>query len=150
MDTNDQVAGTIYFGHPINFYNTPIEGRLVDAIHDHFIMCLVENPNLPEHDAGYKCYRAGGRRGMDYFFAEVLPYMDAGIFLPFEDGLFGKGVYGEAQWLVDNDKPIYQIDVRGNISDLLLNPNLCLSVEDTRARVYPFDEKRAEVIARHD
>ena len=63
--------------------------------------------------------------------------MDGGIFLPFTDGKFGMGVFGEAQYLWNLEKGIWTIDSRGsiapvkNISDLPF-----LSIDETRQRVY--------------
>jgi hypothetical protein len=62
--------------------------------------------------------------------------MAAGIFLPFEDGMFGAGVYGEAEFIVDDSKLIYEIDFAGNIERMFLDSTRKLSVPETRERVY--------------
>lgn len=126
----------IYFGHPVNFYNTEIETQLIHIIENNLKKYQVENPNQPHHQEGYKKWKKEHGRGMDYYFKEVLPEMDAGIFLPFEDGMFGAGVYGEAEFLKNQAKPIYQITLEGIISDLNLNKEKALSIDDTRKRVY--------------
>ncbi len=74
---------------------------------------------------------------MLYFFEEVLPMMDEGVFLPFDDGMFGAGVYKEAKFLEDAGKRIWEIDVEGGLSELVLDESRKLSVEETRERVYP-------------
>jgi len=127
----------VYFGHPINIYGTTTEGLLIKAIERGFPDWEVENPNQPYHGEGYQRFKAENGNGMLYFYEEVLPQMDAGVFLAFEDGMFGAGVYKEAQFLVDNGKNIFEIDLEGGLTGLVLNESRKLSVEDTRARVYP-------------
>ena len=126
----------IYFGHPINYYNTDKESELIRIIQ--FIMpeYEIENPNQPHHQAGYQRWKEKGERGMRYYFEEVLPNMDAGIFLAFDDGMFGAGVFGEAEFLYKDDKPIYEISLDGEISDLVLDESRFLSIEETRKRVH--------------
>ena len=88
---------------------------------------------------GYQKYKLEKGNGMLYFFEEVLPLMDIGVFLAFQDGMFGAGVYREAEFLEDSGKPIFEIDSKGEISDLILDASKFLSVEETRARVYKKD-----------
>jgi 3',5'-nucleoside bisphosphate phosphatase len=128
----------IYFGHAVSLYNTPIESSLEEVIATEFSEFVVENPNQKHHDEGYfRCAKSG--RGMDYYFNEVLPNMGAGIFLPFDDGMFGKGVYGEAEFLRDANKPIYEIDKESKIKPMLLDEKRCLSINDTRKRIRATD-----------
>jgi len=62
--------------------------------------------------------------------------MDAGIFLPFEDGMFGAGVFGEARFLKDRKKLIYEINSSGIVTRMeVLDLSRELSIEDTRARI---------------
>jgi len=128
----------LYFGHPINTYNTPLEKSLLGTIQDHFGKVFETfNPNQEKCAKKYAEYsKIPGKRGMDYYFEEVLPNMDAGIFLPYSDGKFGKGVYSEAQTINKANKRIWQITHRGIITPLNLTEENCLSVEETRARVY--------------
>ncbi len=128
--------GLIYFGHPVNVYNTPDEERLIKIIEKHFPEFKVENPNQPHHGESYQRYKREGKRGMDYYFKEVLPNMAAGIFLPFDDGMLGAGVYGEAEFIVNNGKLIYEINLTGNIEKMVLDPARKLSIPETRERVY--------------
>ncbi len=126
----------IYFGHPVNQYGTPEEGHLIELIKERFPEFAVENPNQPHHDEAYKRWKIETGKGMDYFFKEVLPHIAAGIFLPFEDGKFGAGVYKEAEFLNGRGKPIYEINLEGKIKEMDLDQSRVLSVEETRARVY--------------
>jgi hypothetical protein len=126
----------IYFGHPINLYNTLLERELIEAIRTHFPEWDIENPNQSHHFQGYNRRKNEGGRGMDYFFEEVLPQMDGGIFLAFEDGKFGAGVFGEAGWLRDHQHPIFEIGRDKKIGELELDDSRKLSIDETRTRVY--------------
>lgn len=126
----------VYFGHPINTYNTGYERYLEVIIKSSFKGgWKLENPNQAKHSIGYKNYKKEYGDGMLYYMAEVLPFMDAGVFLSFDDGMFGAGVYTEAQFIKNNSKPIYEIS-NGIITDLDLDSSRRLSVSDTRSRVY--------------
>lgn len=126
----------IYFGHTIDIYNTPKEQELVAAIQRALPQYEIENPNQAQHQEGYERYREQTGRGMNYFFQEVLPAMEAGVFQPFADGKFGAGVFGEAKFLQERRKPLWEITLEGKISSLVLDEARALSVEETRKRVY--------------
>lgn len=80
---------------------------------------------------------------MIFFYEELLPLMDEGVFLPFRDRKFGAGVYSEARFLETRGKPIYEIDYEGNISPLSLRYDKFipykfsrrLSIEETKDRL---------------
>lgn len=133
----------MYFGHPINTYDTELEAKLLKIIEKEFPHWIIENPNQPHHDEGYKRRAKNTGNGMDYFYKEVLPDCDTGIFLPFRDGRWGAGVYGEAKALIDRGCPIFLITFEGDITYLKhaefkkIKP---LSIPETRARVR--DENR--------
>jgi len=126
----------IYFGHPINFYNVPKESELIEIIKKRFPKFSLENPNQPHHQENYQRYKKETGRGMNYYFQEVLPKMDAGIFLSFEDGNFGIGVFGEAEFLFNQRKPIWEINLGGKITPMLIDYSKMLSMEETRKRIY--------------
>lgn len=127
----------MYFGHHVDTYGTPEETKLILAIESFFPDFDIENPNQSRHGEKYHEYRSmPGRSGMDYFYEEVLPEMAAGVFHAFEDGKFGAGVFGEAEFLVSREKPIWEIKQDRTIHSLTLENSRELSVEDTRARVY--------------
>jgi len=125
----------IYFGHPINVYNTDLEKMLLVIIAKLLSEYDIENPNQKKHTDGYQRYKEQTGRGMNYYFEEVLPSCDAGIFLPFRDGAWGKGVFGEAKFLEKNKKLIWQIDHLGLISDVRLADIWVLSVPETIKRI---------------
>lgn len=129
----------LYFGHPVNEYGTDKERELLVAIQRHFQEYDIENPNQPHHGEGYQRWKKEKGNGMGYFFEKVLPDMDAGVFLTFEDGMFGAGVFKEARWLHEHSKPIHEISLEGKIQEMTLDESRMLSVEETRARVYGKD-----------
>jgi hypothetical protein len=73
---------------------------------------------------------------MNYFFNQVLPHCSAGIFLPFQDGKWGAGVAGEANYLMNRNCEVWKIVSTGDIFKLekVLNTDV-LSIEETRNRI---------------
>lgn len=137
-------AQSIYFGHPVNFYmgskfnvHGDKEEQLIKIIESAFPKFTIYNPNQKCNQENYKLWKQKYGNGMKYFFEVVLPERDAGIFLPFEDGMWGKGVFGEAEFLYNQGKPIWEIDLKGRIKSIeKSNFSKCLSVEETRERIY--------------
>jgi len=119
----------IYFGHPICTYNTSLEGILLRAIQRRFSRDTIINPNTPTHQHNCRKYN----NPMHYFYAEVLPYCDKGVFLPFPDGMFGAGVFGEMRWLYNKNRKIYEISSGGHLIKLSKPPTQRkLTIEKTR------------------
>ena len=125
----------LYFGHPVNTYNTKKELELAEIIQKEFPDHLLENPNHPRHQEAYREWKERTGNGMDYFFTQVLPLMSAGIFLPFTDRMFGAGVFGEAAFIAARKKPVYEISYAGKIVKLKIEPARALSIEQTRERL---------------
>ena len=124
----------MYFGHPVNVYGTELEKILIAKISRRFPNCLIENPNQEKHQAGYTRWKKETSNGMQYYFFEVLPFCDTGIFLPFRDGVWGAGVYSEAKffrapwvWMIDADVNIRLVDLASVHA---------LTIEETRKRIY--------------
>jgi len=126
---------TVYFGHPVNFYDTPKESELISAILAQFPGSLVENPNQPKHQEGYQKYKRETGNGMSYFFRKVLPLMNRGVFLPFEDGMYSTGVFREAVFLSNLGRLVYEINLDGEIILMPIDLSKMLSVEETRERI---------------
>lgn len=126
----------LYFGHPINTYDTPLEDILINAIQAKFPDWEIENPNRPHHQHGYREYKRETGNGMNYFFARVLPYCGAGVFLPFPDGRWGHGVFQEALFLGGRGRPVHLITTGELIFPAELHTVPVLSVEETRSRIY--------------
>ncbi len=132
----------LYFGHPINMYDTPLEKKLLRSIARQFYDWEIENPNQSKHDRGYALEKEKSGSGMAYFFKKVLPRCQGGIFLPFRDGKYGMGVFGEAVFINDRGYPIWQIDCRGRITMLRLDSIKPLSVKATTKRIRTPDGNR--------
>ena len=124
----------IYFGHPINVYNTELEKILVREIYRTFPSWGIENPNQKHHSEGYERYKKETGKGMDYYFNEVLPHCRAGIFLPFRDGKYGAGVFKEAEFIAKNGYPIWAIHA-DRINKISPKEMEALSVDGTKARI---------------
>lgn len=128
---------SIYFAHPINFYNTDLEKKLVEKISKCFFQYNLENPNQKHHQDNYKFWKEKTGNGMKYYFEVVLPKMKAGIGLLFEDGMCGAGVFGELEFIFNKVNPIWEINSEGEIKRITnLNNLKVLSIEETRKRVY--------------
>ena len=127
----------LYFGHPVNVYDTELETKLLKRILAAFPSCEIENPNQPIHEKGYQDYKARTGNGMDYYNVEVLPKCVGGIFLPFRDGKWGAGVFKEAQRIEELGCFILKIDWQEGIfaMDLGDEASQVLTVEETRARI---------------
>lgn len=135
---NPTPSSKLYFGHPLNSYNTEVEAQLLKRVIEVFPGWNVENPNQKHHSEGVERWRGKTGNPMHYFYEELLPQCcSGGIFLPLRDGSWTAGVYGEAKWLLKHGYPIWQIDAHGFITQITaeefakIKP---LSVEETRAR----------------
>lgn len=137
-------SSPIYFAHPVNYYigsnfNTHgnIEKELIKIIQKNFPNNSVYNPNQTHNQENYKIWKEMTGSGMKYFFDIILPHMVGGVGLSFEDGMFGAGVFGELEYLLKNNKPIYEIDKMGLIFPIKnLDYSKKLSIEETQKRVY--------------
>jgi len=126
----------IYFGHPMNTYGTPLERALLTVIDHAFPDWEIENPNQEHHQDGCRRWEVSTGNPMEYFFYEVLPHCHAGIFLPFRDGRWGAGVFGEAKVLLGQLRPIWKINPEGVMSSVrILDDDLRLSIEETKSRI---------------
>ncbi len=109
------MAQRLYFAHAVNAYNTPAEAAVLKLIAARFPDDVIENPNQPQHQAGYEAWQKrtakdrDTHKGMSYFFEEVLPKCDGCVAMPFLDGRMGLGVAGEARWFVVQDRPVWGI-----------------------------------------
>lgn len=126
----------IYFGHPVNAIGTTLEEESLDTIRRWFPDHEIDHPG--EHVDNYFEWRdeKDGVTGMDYYFQEVLPDVDIGVFLPFEDGTYGAGMADEARFLADQDCPVYEMDYEGNIYEITVDEIEALTIEETKDRIY--------------
>jgi len=106
----------LYFGHPVNTYNTDLESQLLQRISESFPDWEIENPNQKCHQEGYAHWKETTGNGMDYFTKQVLPSCQGGVFLPFRDGAWGAGVYKEAKFYADQGYSIWTIAHDGTMN----------------------------------
>ena len=135
---NDISSNSIYFAHPIDIYGTPLEANLIEKIGRKFPGHVVENPAKKHHGENYIFWKKETGNGMNYF-ARLLnsPKLVGEVFLPFEDGMIGAGVYKEIQIFQGLDKAVWEIDRSGLITPIsTIDEARVLSIEDTKARVY--------------
>lgn len=125
----------IYFGHPINTYNTELEKQLLKKIREIFSGWKIENPNQKHHRNGYKHWENTTGNGMNYFVKKILPNCHYGVFLAFRDGKLGAEVFKEAKHLSEKGCPIWQIFADGTIIRLNLMATQSLTIEETRSRI---------------
>lgn len=148
----------IYFAHPVNVYNEPIEKAFEDLL-THYLgygtYKVIENPNQPHHQEGYKAYAKRVKesdtkhKGMNYFFDTVLPKCDGGVALPFLDGRMGLGVAGELKWYVEHGKPTWiilptRMPAVGELQEFIANPLNGLFL------VRPFTAEESELLLKND
>lgn len=132
---NIDLKKKIYFGHPINTYDTELERQLLRIISLHFPDFSIENPNQKHHQEGYRHYKETMGSGMRYFYELILPSCSAGIFLPFRDGKWGAGVFGEARALETEKCRVYEINFLGNIKSPDLKTVIALNIPETQKRI---------------
>lgn len=140
---------TIYFAHPINTYainGSPIEEVLLAHIANKWKGDTIINPGDAKHEAVCKKIKEHDPNAnvMGYF-TELVKTCDEVVVLPFLDGKWGKGVYAEAEAVLDlkKGKYVWVFDhntLFGKDAPTIkfvpkLDPALCLSVEETRARI---------------
>lgn len=112
----------LYFGHPVNTYNTPVEDAVIELIRYHFPGVEIDNPNTPEYQERYDKLKEstggthGAHRGMDVFY-ETIKDDDGCVALPFLDGRMGLGVAGEAQKTLVYGKTVWLIEPSHELSE---------------------------------
>ncbi len=123
----------LYFPHPVNVYDTPLEGAIITFALSQIPGAEIENPNQPYHQVGYTKYAERAKlastqhKGMNYFFDEVLPTCGGCVSLPFLDGRMGLGVAGETKWYVERDLWAWMIHPervlsKADLEDFAKNP----------------------------
>ncbi len=113
--SNAETRLALYFAHPVNTYNTPLEERAIRLLERFFPTARIENPNQPHHAAAYQEYKKKQEdqrtgRGMRYFFDVVLPACNGCGAMPFLDGKIGAGVAGEAAHFIEKGQPVYMVE----------------------------------------
>lgn len=134
----------IYFAHPINTYNTPLEQMLLEKIQHHLgDDVLVINPADVRHQeiivllkGRYADPDEASQQIMNYFLI-IAESCDGGVGLPFLDGKIGAGVYAELTGIAKDNNPLWLITHEGSLECVTDTSTLIgLSIEETRARIY--------------
>ena len=126
----------LYFGHPINAYNIPLEVSLLKRIEKAFPDWEIENPNQERYTQQYLLWKKTRGDGMAFFYKEVLPTCQGGVFLAFPEGTWGAGVFGEAECLAMRACPIWEITHQGIITKIrTLSRVRALTIAETKLRV---------------
>lgn len=137
----------LYFAHPVNVYNTSLENILLQRIKKVFISWEWEivNPAAEEHCVQYEEWKKRTNNGMAYFTEVVLPNCHGCVFLGFQDGKIGAGVYKEIKFFFDNKLPVWEIFPSEFICKLRdisdISKWRILNIEDTKVRVRDKDGK---------
>jgi|GEM_PF-4409694 len=116
-----------YFAHHVPDYGTKREADAIVVIESAGFE--IDNPNLPEHAAGYRA------QGMDYFLGRIAT-CDALAFQRFATGEIGAGVGKEVGKAVELGIPVYEIveDALNPIDGSAIADN-ALSIDETRAMI---------------
>lgn len=137
IDSLDSNRDYLYFAHSVDTFNTPEEREFLDFLGRRFSDFEIYNPNQGENLKNYKLWKEKKGNGMDYYFEVVLPRMEGGVYLAYQDGMVGAGVFNEMEFLLKRDKPIWEIDRKKNVKNVdSLDYSRKLSIEDTRKRIY--------------
>ena len=126
----DAVRPRTYFAQPITLFGTELKSILLAKVRERFLGDVIEDPDTPEHQAGY------ARSGMGYYLEEVIPGCRRVVFLAFRDGMIGAGVYAEAEKVIAGGGTVFEIFPNGTIAERAgLDPARKLSVDETRSRI---------------
>ncbi|NOS67782.1 MAG: hypothetical protein HOO67_05475 [Candidatus Peribacteraceae bacterium] len=123
----------IYFAHPVTSYGTPIEQRVLDELR--LIKFQVVNPNTPEHQENYQ--RLPREQAFEYFLT-LARTCDACVFIPFEDGTIGSGVFKELETFFERGLKVYEFYskvwpfVQRDLEQLR---DRALTIEETREKI---------------
>lgn len=143
----------IYFAHPVNVYNTPLEGAMMVLIAHCFPEAEIVNPNTPEGQKAYEEAKAasggthGDHKGMDVFY-KMLESLDGCVSMPFLDCRMGLGVAGETQktvkagkyaWLIE---PLHELTAI-EIEMFVANP------QNGLFRIRPLTEEEVRLLVDH-
>ena len=90
----------LYFAHQVDIFNTEKEEDLVKTLDNVFSEFEIYNPNQEHNQENYKLWKKETGSGMNYYYDVILPHMDAGAYLAFQDGMIGAGVFHEMEFLL--------------------------------------------------
>ena len=126
----------MYYMHPVNTYNTPLEqDQMADIRRKFGREWDVVNPNAPEHQKAYDEMKQKTGNGMPYFVA-LADGCQAGVYLPFRDGKIGAGIAMEVRSLLGRGCQVWELRHDGRLFHTrVLDERRVLSVVETRSRI---------------
>jgi len=149
-----EVAMKLYFAHPVNVYDTPLEGAMLRLIANRFPGAKIINPNTAECARMYREMKVstGGthadHKGMDIFY-KMLEDLDGCVSMPFLDCRMGLGVAGETQKTVKSEKSAYLIVP---LSRKLTDAEIAQFISNPRNGLFsikPLDEESVRILRNH-
>jgi hypothetical protein len=117
----------VYFAHPMNTYNTPLEQLCLSVLQKRQPDWEILNPNTPEFQQECK------KEGMP-FFKKLVDTCDVLVALPFADGALGAGVIKEAAWMKEKGGRCWVLYGKELLPMEKAHSRL-LTVEETRKRL---------------
>lgn len=145
----------IYFAHPLNVYDTPLEEAVETLIRLTLFEYEVESPNKPHHQKGYEEWKARTETSRDkhnamaYFYEVVMPECVGCVSMPFLDRRMGLGVNGETKKAIERGEPVWFIAptrtaTQKDLDEFIADPQNGLFI------VRPFTEDETQLILRED
>lgn len=135
IDLLDPDSKYLYFAHQADIANTFQEDKFISTLNRFFPEFEIYNPFQKHNQENYKLWKDETGNGMNYYYDVILPHMDAGAYLAFKDKKIGAGVFHEAEFFINKEKSLWEIDWNHNIEKVdFLDYSRALSIEETRAR----------------
>jgi len=130
----------VYFAHPINTYGTPLERTILGILTLKWRGDTIVNPGSDEHRAVVdEMRRIDPSVNVMGYFTELVKACNEVVVLPFIDGMWGAGVYKEAETVLDltNGRYVWVINPTTHVIRFVprLKESLRLTVEETRSRI---------------
>lgn len=131
------MAKKLYFSRPEGVYGTTFEHVIMQLIlaHPAFRQYELLDPNSDEHRKRAQAILDDESENFMPYFIELAGNCEAGIFLPFPDGMWGPGMFDEANRLLSRQKLVWTISTKGEAREITaLDRRFRLSNEDAHAR----------------
>lgn len=90
---------SVYYAHCVAIYGSKQEERDVETLEK--LGFYVNNPNTPEHQAGYMAVKEAGGDAMTEYFKHRVEENDVFAFRANPDGSIPSGVHKELKWAMD-------------------------------------------------
>ncbi len=135
----------LYFAHPINTYGTPLERELLVHITDQFPDYEIVNPSDQIHkDEVARLKKDDPKANVMPYFIALVESCQVAVVLPFGDGMWGAGVWAEANqiyqqggdvWVILDHRNYKMVNIPPQSQGSSFVPRARLTVEETRARI---------------